>query len=110
MMPLWMFTLGGQLLLRGNVQVPYLNLTFSLIALTLPLGIGLVIQHKLPKVAAFLRSILRPCTVCVMVLTIGGGTYLSSYIFAHFTWKVVGAGLSVALGVYIKESNYNNVD
>lgn len=99
MMPLWMFTLGKSLLSEGNVSVPYVNLFFSLLALTIPLVIGLALQKYKPTWANFLRSILRPFTVCVMIITIVGGSYLSYYIFTLMDWKVVAAGLAVALGI-----------
>lgn len=94
-----MFTLGKQLLSEGNVSVPYINLFISLLALTIPLLIGVSLQKSKPAWAEFLRSILRPFTVVVMVIAIVGGCYISYYIFALMDWMVVLAGLSVGLGI-----------
>lgn len=98
MMPLWMFTLGQSLLSQGNVTVPYLNLIFSLVGLTIPLAIGVSLQKCKPTWALFLRSLLKPFTVCVMVVAIVGGSYINFFIFALMDWTVVIAGLSVAVG------------
>ncbi|CAG2119463.1 unnamed protein product, partial [Medioppia subpectinata] len=49
MMPLWLFTLGGNLFSAGNIRIPYLNLLTSLVTLTLPMFIGIVIRHYKPN-------------------------------------------------------------
>lgn len=101
MMPLWIFTLGRQLLIDAQVKIPYVNLMSSLLFLTLSLSIGIVIQKKKPKWAQFLRKLLKPCTAIVLFTVIVGGTYLSLYVFTFMTWEVIVAGLSVALGGYL---------
>lgn len=101
MMPLWMFTLGAQLLEQGNVRIPYVNLLSSLISMTVPLLIGLAIQKYKPTWAAFLRRLLKPFTAFVIIVLVIGGTWLSLYIFKLMTWSIVGAGLAVALSGYV---------
>lgn len=100
-MPLWMFTLGAQLLEQGNVKIPYVNLISSLISMTVPLLIGLAIQKYKPSWAAFLRSLLKPFTAFVIVVLVVGGTWISWYIFKLMTCTIVGAGLAVALSGYV---------
>lgn len=101
MMPLWMFTLGAQLLEEGNVRIPYVNLLSSLVSMTVPLLIGLAIQKYKPTWAAFLRKLLKPFTAFVIIVLVIGGTWLSLYIFKLMTWSIVGAGLAVALSGYV---------
>ncbi|KAI1297204.1 P3 protein [Halotydeus destructor] len=101
MMPLWMFTLGKHLLEQGNVQVPYTNLMMSLIFLTIPLIVGLLLQKYKPTLAARLKSLLRPFTFVVITIAVSGSIYVSFYVFALMTLPVIGAGLSVAMGGYL---------
>lgn len=45
MMPLWMFTLGEQLLQENtDLQIPFGNMAGSLISLTVPVCIGIIIR------------------------------------------------------------------
>ena len=101
MMPLWIFTLGRRLLREANIVVPYFNLITSLVILTITLGIGLLIQRYKPKVAHFLKKIMKPMTAIIMTIVILGGTYISWYIFLHMTWKIALAGLGCALSGYV---------
>ncbi|XP_076356859.1 ileal sodium/bile acid cotransporter-like isoform X2 [Tachypleus tridentatus] len=56
MMPfnLWVYGHGID---TGEVTVPYWKLALSLIMITLPLGIGMVVKMKLPKVAPYFTKI-----------------------------------------------------
>ena len=101
MMPLWIFTLGREMLQEANVKIPYANLMISLISLTLTLGIGLAIQKYKPGLAAFLKKIMKPLTAIIMTIVILGGTFISLYIFSHLTWWIGLAGLSVAMAGYV---------
>lgn len=100
MMPLWIFTLGTTLFRDGKVTLPYLNLVGSLILLTLPIGIGMLIRRYKVKLANFSEKIIRPFTIFCIVIGIGVGCYANFYIFIMFTWKIVLAGLAVAWGGY----------
>lgn len=99
-MPFWIFTLGNQLLKDAKVKIPYLNLIVSLAFLLLSLTIGLLLQKFKPNVAAFLRKLLKPFTAVLMTCVVVGGIYVSFYVVKLLTWKVIVAGLSVALGGY----------
>lgn len=101
MMPLWIFTLGREMLAEANVKIPYFNLTISLVSLTLTLGIGLAIQRYKPTLAAFLKKIMKPLTAIIMTVVISGAIYVSLYVFSHLTWRIVGAGLTVAMSGYV---------
>lgn len=46
MMPLWLFTLGKKLLeSNANLKIPFGNLATSLVTLTLPIVIGIIIRQ-----------------------------------------------------------------
>lgn len=70
MMPLWMYLLSGFFLPPGSpIQVPYVEMSISLVTLTLPLGIGLLIRRCKPKVADFLvNKLLKPCSFVIIIL------------------------------------------
>jgi sodium/bile acid cotransporter 3/5 len=103
MMPFWMFVLGKEIITINNakVNIPYANLAFSLIGMTIPLAIGLLIQKRKPDWAERSRKIIRPFTVVLLVIAIGGGLYVNFHLLKLFTWSVIAAGMSVAWGGYI---------
>jgi sodium/bile acid cotransporter 3/5 len=103
MMPFWMFVLGKEIITINNakVNIPYANLAFSLIGMTIPLAIGLLIQKRKPDWAQRSRKIIRPFTVVLLVIAIGGGLYVNFHLLKLFTWSVIAAGMSVAWGGYI---------
>ncbi|XP_060080467.1 ileal sodium/bile acid cotransporter-like [Ylistrum balloti] len=86
LIPLWLFTLGIHVIYRTeSVTIPFANIVISLIGLIIPVGIGIVIKKKLPKVAKFLLKLLRLVAVlfCILVFTIG--IYANLYIFRLMT-------------------------
>jgi solute carrier family 10 (sodium/bile acid cotransporter), member 3/5 len=101
MMPLWMFTLGNELIDNDKVRIPYTNMVMSLVGLTIPLGIGLLIQRYKLEWAEKARKITRPCIIGLLIFLCFAGLYASRYVFKLFTWNMVGAGISVAWGGYI---------
>ena len=50
MLPLWMFTLG-QHILGSSAPIPYLNILITLSLLIIPLFVGMLIAHFLPRVS-----------------------------------------------------------
>lgn len=51
MLPLWMFTLGKQIYSGTTTTIPFRNILTTMISMTLCLGIGLLFQRFLPRVA-----------------------------------------------------------
>ncbi|XP_046424348.1 kinase D-interacting substrate of 220 kDa B isoform X3 [Neodiprion fabricii] len=54
MMPLWIFTLGSTIFNSANLGVPYSRIAMFAVGLVIPLGIGFLIQKKLPRVSRIL--------------------------------------------------------
>ncbi|XP_064082344.1 sodium/bile acid cotransporter 5-like [Macrobrachium nipponense] len=101
MMPLWMFTLGKSLLEdNDNLQIPFANLVFSLIGLTIPVGFGILLKHKKPHWAVKARKIIKPFTLIVILFFMIIGTYNSYKVFLLMTGPMVAAGFLVSLGGY----------
>lgn len=51
MLPLWMYTLGRQVYSGTNAKVPFSNILGTLVSMAVFLGIGLLFQKYLPRVA-----------------------------------------------------------
>ncbi|XP_015918294.1 P3 protein [Parasteatoda tepidariorum] len=100
MMPLWIFTLGASLFRDRQATIPFVNLAGSLIILTLPIGIGLLIQQYSPRLSKISDRIIKPVTIVCVLFGISVGLYANSFVFYLFTWQVMLAGLSIAWGGY----------
>lgn len=100
MMPLWIFTLGASLFRDKEATIPYVNLAGSLVLLTLPIGIGLLIQQYSPRLSKISRKIIKPFTLICVFVGIVVGLYAYSFVFTLFRWQVVLAGISIAWGGY----------
>ncbi|KAK0403191.1 hypothetical protein QR680_016771 [Steinernema hermaphroditum] len=97
MMPLWMHLLGKQFLdgyhPEATIRVPYTKIVSSLMALVIPLLVGVGIQKWKPNVAAKARKIMRPYIVSVLVFVIAFGAYANSYMFFLMTVPALVGGL-----------------
>ncbi|XP_013785663.1 uncharacterized protein LOC106469698 [Limulus polyphemus] len=96
--PLWMSTLGSQMLPLGELSIPFEKLVTSLIGLTIPIGIGILIQRFKPRWADFSRKIIRPFTLICVAISLVSGIYSYYYVILLFNWRVVVAGMAVAWG------------
>ena len=73
-MPLNLFLYGRQFT-SGNdsLKTPYTNIIISLVLLLIPILIGILCYYKFPKVSKVLKTVLRPVSAFVIVLTLGMG-------------------------------------
>uniref|UniRef100_A0A1I8A3R0 Sodium Bile acid symporter family n=1 Tax=Steinernema glaseri TaxID=37863 RepID=A0A1I8A3R0_9BILA len=97
MMPLWMHLLGKQFLEGYNpeatIRVPYAKIVTSLLALVIPLLIGVAIQKWKPELAAKARKVMRPYVVIVLVFLIVFGSLANSYMFYLMSVPALVGGL-----------------
>uniref|UniRef100_T1IRZ5 Uncharacterized protein n=1 Tax=Strigamia maritima TaxID=126957 RepID=T1IRZ5_STRMM len=100
-MPLWLFTLGRQIFDSSKINIPYTNITSSLVVLVLPVGIGLIFQRYFPKISTFCRRLLGPCSLFMILFIVIFGIFANLYMFKIFTWQVALGGLGVAWLGYI---------
>lgn len=99
LMPLWMHTLGQRIAGTATPAVPFSNLIVSLVALTLPLGLGLLIQYKRPKWAQVAEKIVKPFSVVILLVALVIGTYSYWYIVTLISlMDVVAASVVVVAG------------
>lgn len=97
--PLWLFTLGHTILKDTDIVIPYSNIMISLISLVIPIGIGLLIQRFLPKVAARSKRILAPVCIILLIGIIVMASVANTYIFYMLSWPMIAAAsLSVWTG------------
>lgn len=93
MMPLWIFTLGKVIFDRGDIPIPYETLMTYVIALVVPLAIGLLIQRFLPRVARILVRVLKPVSTLLLIFIVVFAIVTNLYLFELFSWEIVVAGL-----------------
>lgn len=94
-MPFWLFTLGRVIFKSSNISIPYMNIVTMLVVLIFPIGIGLLIQRYLPRVAKVCRKILGPFGGFMIAFIVIFGTIANLYMFYLFDWRVVLAGVAV---------------
>lgn len=88
MTPFWVFTLGKTIFDRGNMQVPYSQISASVFSLIVPLAIGLLIQRYCPRVTRFLVRILKTCSALLIIFIVIFAIVTNLYLFKLFTWEV----------------------
>ncbi|RWS28382.1 ileal sodium/bile acid cotransporter-like protein [Leptotrombidium deliense] len=97
-MPIWLFTLGRSIYEGTSTNIPFRNILTTLMSMTICLGIGLLFQKYLPRVAKVCRKILAPISVAMIIFIIIFGTYANLFMFKYMTWNIL---LSTALNVWI---------
>lgn len=95
MMPLWIFTLGHHIFERANLRVPYYNIATFAVGLIMPLLLGLIIQHKLPRSGRILVRILKPMSACLILFIVIFAIVTNLYLFELFSWQIIIAGLGL---------------
>lgn len=100
-MPFWLFTLGRVIFDKGDIPVPYQSISTYVIALIIPLAIGLLIQRFLPRVSNILVKILKPCSTLLILFIVIFAVVTNLYLFELFSWQIVVAGLLLPWLAYI---------
>nr|CDJ91852.1 Bile acid:sodium symporter domain containing protein [Haemonchus contortus] len=97
MMPLWISLLGKDFL-QGfstdfKIQIPYAKITRSLVALVVPLLIGIAIKKWKPEWAAKARKVMRPFIIFVLIFVVVFGAITNLYMFKMMTVPALLGGL-----------------
>ncbi|XP_072934755.1 ileal sodium/bile acid cotransporter-like isoform X2 [Epargyreus clarus] len=93
--PLWLFSLGQVVFRNANIVVPYKNISFFVVGLIVPLGIGLAMQRYTPRVSAFMVRILKGFSTTLLIFIIVFAIVTNLYIFQLFTWQIIAAGMGL---------------
>lgn len=97
--PLWLFTVGKTIIRGTSITIPFENIALSLVAMVVPVAIGLLIQRYLPKVAATGRRILAPVCIIMIIIIIILGSIAYWELLLMLTWRIViAASLNVWIG------------
>ena len=100
MMPFWIYTLGSTLITEADLKIPYANILFSIVGLTIPLSFGIYIRKRHPSWVSICKKIIKPFTILVVFVAVTGGVLSNLYIFKLISFKVILAGMSVAWSGY----------
>ncbi|CAH0555231.1 unnamed protein product [Brassicogethes aeneus] len=95
MMPLWIFTLGKMIFDKGNLSVPYWQISEYAFALVVPLAIGYLIQRYLKKVSTFMARILKCFSSILILFIIIFAIVANLYLFKLFSWQIIVAGMGL---------------
>lgn len=100
-MPFWLFTLGRVVFQESQINIPYTNIVVYVVALVLPVGIGILMQLYLPRVAKVCRRILGPFSVAMILFIVVFGIYTNLFMFKLLTWQLFCAGFAVPFLGYL---------
>ncbi|CAI5448908.1 unnamed protein product [Caenorhabditis angaria] len=99
MMPLWLHFLGHPFLQGfssdATIKVPYTKIVSSLIALIIPLLIGIAIKKWKPTWAGKARGVMRPFVIFVMIFVVIFGSLTNLYMFRMLTIPALIGGLAL---------------
>jgi sodium/bile acid cotransporter 3/5 len=108
MMPLWLFTLGRNIFegttttVKTTTSASLPNIVGTLVSMTIFLGLGLLFQKFLPKVANICRRILAPVSIAMIIFIILFGTYANLYMFRLMSWRIIlAASINVWSGFMV---------
>ena len=91
---MWVYLLGAPMV-GQSVPIPYLQLTVSLALFAVPLLLGVVINHKLPKLAGRLRKLSRPFFLLLLIIFPVVGSLQNLHFFYLCQWQHFLAGIGL---------------
>ncbi|GFO16271.1 Ileal sodium/bile acid cotransporter [Plakobranchus ocellatus] len=80
-LPLWLFTLGAKITNRDDIEIPYYLIFTALMGIIVPVGLGLLIQHKSPRLADFLIKSIKYVMAVFVIFVLTVGVYANVYVF-----------------------------
>ncbi|RWS25211.1 sodium/bile acid cotransporter-like protein [Leptotrombidium deliense] len=101
MMPLWLYTLGKTITKTVKLEVPFTNLVISLVTLTSPIFVGILVKYFKPKCAEYVRKVIRPLTFVIVIAMIILLFVTQYFMFRMFTGIIVLTGFLIAISGYI---------
>ena len=91
---MWVYLLGAPMVGK-NVPIPYLQLTGSLAMFVIPLLLGVLINHKLSKLAERLRKLSRPFFLLLLIVFPVVGSLQNIHFFYLCRWQHFAAGIGL---------------
>ena len=63
------------------ITVPFLGLARSLALVVIPYGIGIAVSHFFPKSRPFVKKLIKPMMICLMLFFLTFGMFVNWYLF-----------------------------
>ncbi|XP_066997511.2 ileal sodium/bile acid cotransporter isoform X2 [Anabrus simplex] len=95
MMPAWIFTVGRLIFASGKMTIPYARIAEIATGLIIPLGIGFIIQWRLPRLSKLMVRILKPFATLLIAFIVIFAIITNLYLFKLFSWQIIVAGLGL---------------
>ncbi len=81
MMPLYFYTLGKLYTDDLAITIPFLGLARSLAMVVVPYAIGILISHIFPKTRPFIKKLIAPMMITLMLFFLSFGLVVNWYLF-----------------------------
>ena len=81
MMPLYFYTIGTVYMDELAITVPFLGLARSLALVVIPYAIGITISHFSPKARPFVKKLIKPMMIFLMLFFLTFGMFVNWYLF-----------------------------
>ncbi|EDM08777.1 rCG43344 [Rattus norvegicus] len=97
MMPLCLFIYTKMWVDSGTIVIPYDSIGISLVALVIPVSIGMFVNHKWPQKAKIILKIgsIAGAILIVLIAVVGGILYQSAWIIEPKLW-IIGTIFPIA--------------
>ncbi|CAF4150701.1 unnamed protein product, partial [Rotaria sordida] len=81
MMPLYFYTIGRFYMDELSIRIPFLSLVRSLALVVIPYSIGIVISYFYPKTRPFIKKLIKPIMIFVLLFFLTFGLIVNWYLF-----------------------------
>ncbi|CAF2793679.1 unnamed protein product [Rotaria sp. Silwood2] len=81
MMPLYFYTIGRLYMNELSITVPFLGLARSLAIVVIPYGIGIAISHFYPATRPFIKRLIKPMMIFLLLFFLTFGLVVNWYLF-----------------------------
>ncbi|XP_030057187.1 ileal sodium/bile acid cotransporter [Microcaecilia unicolor] len=90
MMPLCLFIYTKKWVDSSSIKIPYDSIGISLVALVIPVAVGILVNHKWPKIAKVILKIgsISGAILIVGIATVGGILYKGSWLISTELWII----------------------
>lgn len=81
MMPFYFYTVGRIYTDDLRITVPFFGLARSLVMVVVPYGLGILINHFIPKVGETVAKMIKPMMIGLMLFFLTFGVFVNWYLF-----------------------------
>ncbi|CAH1270334.1 SLC10A2 [Branchiostoma lanceolatum] len=99
MMPLSLFIYGRAFQL-DSINVPFLNIIISLVSITIPELLGILLRHKKPRIADKVMKVIRPVSGLFIIALVVIGVMVNTHVI-YTPWQPIVACFLLPLAGFI---------